>query len=63
MIFLDLVGGGGNAKSSLVITGLACAAGFFLERPAGIEGDAGRYDESEPLADGVDELVLDLSAS
>ena len=63
MIFLDLVGGGGSAKSSFVITGPDWVAGLFLEVPAGDEGDTGRYEESEPFADGVPELVLARSAS
>ena len=63
MIFLDLVGGGGRAKSSFVITGLDCVAGLFRESSAGDAGDTGRYDESDPLADGVAELVLARSVS
>jgi hypothetical protein len=63
MIFLDLVGGGGNAKSSLVITVPCCVAGLFIDRSAGDVGDTGRYEESEPLAEGVAELVLVRSGS
>lgn len=73
MIFLDRVGGGGRVKSSLVITrpvpvsaGAWGAAVVFLREvsPAGpTAGDTGRYDESEPLFEGVEELTLARSAS
>ena len=58
MIFLDLVGGGGRAKSSFVITGPDPGADLFRDSSAGEAGDTGRYDESEPFADGVPELAL-----
>ena len=60
MIFLDLVGGGGSAKSSLVMIG---PPGRLRDKSAGELGDTGRYEESEPLAEDVDELVLALSSS
>lgn len=63
MIFLDLVGGSGRAKSSLVTTASEWAAGLFLDRSAGDAGDTGRYEESEPLIEGLLEIVLALSAS
>ena len=62
MIFLDLVGGGGSAKSSLVKTGPS-GAKRLRDKSAGELGDTGLYDESEPLAEDVDELVLVLSNS
>ena len=58
MILRDLVGGGGSAKSSLVMTVPLLGAGRFLPIST---GDSGRYelwDESEPLIDGVAELVF-----
>lgn len=60
MIFLDLVGGGGSAKSCFVVTGLVRTIDLFRELSP---GDAGRYEESEPLAEGVVELGLALSVS
>lgn len=57
MILRDLVGGGGSAKSSLVMTD-PLGAGRFLPTST---GDTGRYelwDESEPLIDRVAELVF-----
>lgn len=64
MIFLDRVGGGGRAKSSFVTTGPACAADRFLVGDTGCgAGDIGRYEESDPLAEEVLELLLARSAS
>ena len=65
MIFRDLVGGGGSAKSSFVITGLdaIAIAGRFRDKSAGDGGDTGLYDESEAFPDGVEELLLNLSTS
>ena len=63
MIFLDLVGGGGRAKSSFVMFGPCWVAGRFRERCAGDVGDTGRYDESDPFAEDVAELVLARSGS
>jgi hypothetical protein len=45
------------------MTGPACVTGRFLGWSVGEEGDPGRYEESEPFADGVAELILALSAS
>lgn len=60
MILRDLVGGGGKAKSSFVITGPV----FCLLRGASREvGDAGLYDESEPVPEDAVELVLARSCS
>ena len=44
------------------MTGPWCDEGLFLGVSAGRPGDTGRYDESEPLAEGVAELVLARSA-
>jgi len=63
MILRDLVGGGGKAKSSFVITEGPCGADLFFASPDGDVGDAGLYEESEPLAEGVSELALALSVS
>lgn len=63
MIFRVLVGGGGRLKSSLVMTGPAWVTALFLDTSAGEVGETGRYEESEPLADGVAELVLARSGS
>lgn len=63
MIFLDLVGGGGRAKSSFVTTEPVCDIVLFLDNFAGDAGDTGRYEESEPLADDSADAVLACSAS
>lgn len=57
MIFLDLVGGGGRAKSSLVMMEPDWVDWRFRDISAGEAGDTGRYDESEPLAEGVEEAL------
>ena len=56
MILRERVGGGGSAKSSLVMTGPETTC-FLRDSSAGEGGDAGRYDESEPLAEDVDEVL------
>lgn len=63
IILRDLVGGGGNEKSSLVITDMAgCTGrlrGFCVV--VVVPGEIGWYEESDPLFDG--ELLLARSAS
>lgn len=59
MILRDLVGGGGSAKSSLLMTDPPLGA--ICWRPTTWSGEVGRYelcDESEPVADGEVELVV-----
>lgn len=63
MILRDLVGGGGRAKSSFEISVPDWIAGRLRDKSAGDGGESGWYDESEPLAEGVEERLLMPSAS
>lgn len=66
MILRERVGGGGNEKSSFVMTDMVgcCCAGRLREVwVVVLLGSPGWYDESEPLLEGVAELLLARSAS
>lgn len=61
MILRDLVGGGGNEKSSFVMTDIAGCTGRLRGFCVVVPGEIGWYEESDPLFDG--ELLLPRSAS
>jgi len=63
MIFLERDGGGGSVKPSAFLVGRADELDCFRLFVSGEYGDAGRYEESEPLADGVVDEVRSLVTS
>ena len=60
MIFRDLEGGGGSVNSSLGRAGLCCEVEYLRLLVAGDRGDPGWYEESEPWAEGGEDVVRSL---